>query len=350
MDKRYQVFISSTFEDLKEERQAALKGILELGHMPAGMELFPAADAAAWQLIQAVIDESDYYVLIVGGRYGSLDETGLGYTEKEYDYAVQNDKPIIALLHADPDNLPRGKTEQGKSAWQKLQRFRKKTESKHTCGYWKTADELKTRVVLGMTAAIRRCPMQGWVRTGALSSQEASEEIIRLRKTVDQQREQLERIGATPPEGAEHLSQGDDLFAVDFDVTLSKDTSDWRDPKRIVRETQSVSVTWDALFGAFASNLIHPWPETKIRSDIARYLKERAGDSLQVRPRYTVSHISISDSAYQTLKVQFLALGWIETHVERRETKTGEKDISVCELTPLGRRQLYKVKAIYRTT
>lgn len=65
-DKRFQVFISSTFRDLVNERQAVLKGVLELDHMPAGMELFPASDDSAWQLIKNVIDASDYYVLIMG--------------------------------------------------------------------------------------------------------------------------------------------------------------------------------------------------------------------------------------------------------------------------------------------
>jgi hypothetical protein len=86
MDKRYQVFISSTFIDLKDERQAVLRAILELDHMPAGMELFPAADDSAWQLIKDVIDASDYYVLIIGGRYGSLDETGLSSHRKTAPY------------------------------------------------------------------------------------------------------------------------------------------------------------------------------------------------------------------------------------------------------------------------
>lgn len=60
MDKRYQVFISSTFVDLVDERQAVLKAILELDQMPAGMELFPASDDEAWRLIRDVIDASDY--------------------------------------------------------------------------------------------------------------------------------------------------------------------------------------------------------------------------------------------------------------------------------------------------
>ena len=107
MDKRYQVFVSSTFTDLIAERQGVLSAILEITHMPAGMELFPAGDASAWRLIQDVIDSSDYYVLIIGGRYGSLDDTGLGYTEKEYDYAVSSKRPVIPFLHSNPDNLPR---------------------------------------------------------------------------------------------------------------------------------------------------------------------------------------------------------------------------------------------------
>ena len=139
MEKRYQVFISSTFKDLQEERQAVLKAVLELNHMPAGMELFPATDETSWQLIKDVIDASDYYVVIIAGRYGSLDETGLGYTEKEYDYAIKTNKPVISILHKNPDNLPRGKTETDDIIWKKLKSFREKVEKKHTCDYWLTA-------------------------------------------------------------------------------------------------------------------------------------------------------------------------------------------------------------------
>ncbi len=73
MDKRFQVFVSSTFRDLVDERRAVIEGILEIDQMPAGMELFPASDESAWDLIKGVIDDSDYYVLIIGGKYGSSD-------------------------------------------------------------------------------------------------------------------------------------------------------------------------------------------------------------------------------------------------------------------------------------
>jgi hypothetical protein len=48
MDKRYQIFISPTFVDLQDERQSVLRAILELDHMPAGMELFPATDDSSF--------------------------------------------------------------------------------------------------------------------------------------------------------------------------------------------------------------------------------------------------------------------------------------------------------------
>ncbi|HDZ8843871.1 TPA: DUF4062 domain-containing protein [Aeromonas dhakensis] len=44
MDKKYQVFISSTYEDLKDEREQVIKSVLEMGHIPVGMEMFSAAD------------------------------------------------------------------------------------------------------------------------------------------------------------------------------------------------------------------------------------------------------------------------------------------------------------------
>src|SRR5665213_1127692 len=81
---RYQVFVSSTYDDLRGERQQATQAILEIGCFPSGMELFPASDDTQWELIKRVIEESDYYVVIVAGRYGSLGPEGASYTEMEY--------------------------------------------------------------------------------------------------------------------------------------------------------------------------------------------------------------------------------------------------------------------------
>ncbi|ARJ25588.1 hypothetical protein B7492_31640 (plasmid) [Bacillus mycoides] len=99
MQKKLQVFISSTFTDLEEERQTAVQAVLNAGHIPAGMELFKAADTSQKETIKKWIEESDIYMLILGGRYGSIDEeTGKSYTHWEYDYAKQLGKPRFAII------------------------------------------------------------------------------------------------------------------------------------------------------------------------------------------------------------------------------------------------------------
>jgi len=102
MKKRLQVFVSSTYLDLKEERQAAVSAILKAGHIPAGMELFTAGDKSQLEIIKRWIDESDVYMLILGGRYGSVEESsGVSYTELEYNYAVEQGKPLFAIVITD---------------------------------------------------------------------------------------------------------------------------------------------------------------------------------------------------------------------------------------------------------
>src|SRR4026207_2413755 len=111
MDKRYQVFVSSTYADLQEERQEVMQALLELDCIPAGMELFPAANEDQWSLIKKVIDDCDYYVVIVAGRYVSLGPNGHSYTEMEYRYATECGKPVIGFIHRDPGTLPANRTE-----------------------------------------------------------------------------------------------------------------------------------------------------------------------------------------------------------------------------------------------
>lgn len=101
MNKKLQVFISSTFLDLKDERQEAVNAVLDAGHIPIGMELFKSGKPTI-EVIKEWVDKSDVYLLILGGRYGSLgapDEKG--YTEFEYDYACSKGKPIILIALAD---------------------------------------------------------------------------------------------------------------------------------------------------------------------------------------------------------------------------------------------------------
>jgi len=97
--KKLQVFISSTYTDLKDERQSAVEAILDAGHIPAGMELFKAGNDSQLQTIKRWIDESDVFLLILGGRYGSIEkESGKSYTQLEYEYAIEKEMPVFAVV------------------------------------------------------------------------------------------------------------------------------------------------------------------------------------------------------------------------------------------------------------
>lgn len=99
MNKKLQVFVSSTYTDLIEERQVAVQAILDADHIPAGMELFKSGNRSQLDTIYKWIDESDIYMLILGGRYGSIEpNSGKSYTQLEYEYAINNDIPVFSVV------------------------------------------------------------------------------------------------------------------------------------------------------------------------------------------------------------------------------------------------------------
>ena len=170
MEKRYQVFISSTFVDLQNARQEVSRALLRSECFPAGMELFPAADDEQFEIIKSYIDESDYYLIVSAGRYGSINgKTGLSFTEMEFDYALLKRKPIIALLHKDPHVLPNDQCENTDEGRRALEAFRKKLQFGRMVGFWEDAKDLGREVVHGLHNAKRRNPATGWVRAPEIS-------------------------------------------------------------------------------------------------------------------------------------------------------------------------------------
>jgi hypothetical protein len=128
-DRKYQVFVSSTYQDLQEERQEIMHALLELDCIPSGMELFPAANEDQWSLIKGVIDDCDYYIVVIAGRYGSIGPDGYSYTEMEYRYAIETGKPVIAFLHGNPTSISAGRcetTDDGRKSSQSSANWHKK--------------------------------------------------------------------------------------------------------------------------------------------------------------------------------------------------------------------------------
>lgn len=167
MKKRLQVFISSTYVDLIEERQAAVSAVLKSGHIPAGMELFTAGDKSQWEIIKRWIDESDVYMLILGGRYGSVEpESGVSYTELEYNYALETGKPLFAVV-IDDQALEAKVKDRGTSVMEterpaELKLFRKKVLD-NMSAFFEDLKDIRLCVMESLPEIAVTRQLSGWV-------------------------------------------------------------------------------------------------------------------------------------------------------------------------------------------
>lgn len=193
---KYQVFVSSTYDDLREERDLVIKAVLELGHIPVGMEMFSAADEEQWKIIARTIDLCDYYLIIVAHRHGSL-AGDISYTEKEYDYAVSKGIPVLGFVQSEPSAWPADRVEHANR--EKLEAFRGKVLNKPV-SFWKTGEELSAKCLVALTKSFAAQPRPGWIRSNEMTmSAAAMEELSRLtaenaflRQQLDSLREQQE--------------------------------------------------------------------------------------------------------------------------------------------------------------
>lgn len=185
LKKRLQVFVSSTYLDLKQERQTAVSAILTSGHIPAGMELFTAGDKSQMMVIKQWIDESDVFLLILGSRYGSIEpETGKSYTHLEYDYALSQDKPLFACVinnRAINDRVKKlGRSCLEQDNPQKLKEFREFTLTKPS-GFWSDTKDIQLEIMKALQNFARREDLTGWVKGDeSVDTVALTEELTRL--------------------------------------------------------------------------------------------------------------------------------------------------------------------------
>jgi hypothetical protein len=295
MDKRYQVFISSTYLDLTEERRNVTQTVFEAGCIPAGMELFPAADESQLKFIKRVIDDCDYYLLIIGGRYGSVDETGISYTEQEYDYAVNRGIYVIALVHDSPGDILVKKSEEDPAAKVKLEAFKAKVRKSRLVKPWRKPEELPGIVALSLTHAIHDHQTAGWVRGDKPASEKILSEINELRKeNTDLQNRSaalellVAKLSSAPPI--------EDLAGLDEYFTASGSSGDGA-------YVWSIETTWGDTFGDIAPYLQRETPATWVKDHLATSLFTRTGKH--------GTDIAMVDQDFQTIAIQLQTLGLI---------------------------------------
>lgn len=325
MEKRYQIFISSTFADLKEERGKVQQAVMELDCIPAGMELFPAIDEDQFEFIKKVIDDCDYYLLVIGGRYGSLSDEGVSYTEMEYRYAVSKGIKVIAFLHKDPDSLPVSKSETDVAARKKLASFRDEAATGRLVRFWTEANELPGLVLSSLTRTIRTYPAVGWVRASAAQDPQIYKELSDLRKENQELKDTIANQPGLPSSSALNLAGFDEVITISGKYSTMDIFSGYDG-------VWSATLTWGEIFGLFAPSLTDSAKDSSIRSDFAHAVVKKTRQ--EVNAAYPV----IDSSDYHTIKIQFKALGLIRI-------ESGQKE-ALLYLTDLGEQELLAVRTV----
>jgi len=189
MDVKYQIFISSTYKDLIEERDAVTAAILKIGHIPIGMEMFKAEDINSWEVIKRTIESADYYVVIVGHRYGSITKSGKSFTEMEYDYAIKLKIPTLAFIIDETAERQINQIEDDEDKRKKLYSFKEKLKKKNM-DTWKNSSELSYKLTVSLANQFNINPRQGWIKNDK-SYFNSIEELTRLSKENSELREQI---------------------------------------------------------------------------------------------------------------------------------------------------------------
>ncbi|MDF7802109.1 DUF4062 domain-containing protein [Pontiellaceae bacterium B1224] len=314
MDKRYQVFVSSTYADLKKERQHVIQALMEMDCIPAGMELFPAADEEQWTFIQKVIDDCDYYLLIIGGRYGSTTDEGISYTEKEFDYAVANGLKVVALIHGKPEDISFGKSEKDPELREKLLAFKDKVMDGRLVKFWEKDTELPGLVALSLTKTIKMYPAVGWVRASSIANENVLTEMNEVRKKysdlIEQNtilREQYESLNSQQLCTIDDIDDFDSLFCIHgkYKSTAGGYTH---------TEDFECELSWREIFALLSPYLVEHPNDGSVKLQLTKILFEKSGERGS-SPR-------IDDQEFKTVTIQLKAYGLVSTKYSKT-TKGG---------------------------
>lgn len=325
MEKKYQIFISSTYDDLKDEREQAIKAVLEMGHIPVGMEMFSAADEEQWQLIAKQIEETDYYVVVVGHRYGSETNEGISYTEKEYDYAVSNGVPILGFVIDDEAPWPKTRIDTNQKKKRKLEAFKSKVKGK-LVNFWSNKEDLHGKISISLIKAMNTNPRIGWAKASEAIGTGVTKELSRLSTENSVLREMLLKL---QKEKEEHPDEVRNVINIMYKNTRSyqvRETAKWEDAKSYKR-------TLLDMFLDIAPTVINERSSLEIAQSIAM--------GIVWTKHY--KNWPIGKTATSELIADYVALDLIES--SRKKHSVHDKD-DYWSLTDIGKQVLKRARRI----
>lgn len=283
-EKKLQVFISSTYKDLINERQAAVEAVLNAGHIPAGMELFKAGDQSQKEIIKEWIEESDVYLLILGARYGSVDpESNISYTEWEYNLARKLGIPSFSLVLTDEYINQKVvdrelKAEDVERSMGEFKKFKDTVES-HLVEFIEHKQAIKGAVLGSLNNIIRRnSDLKGWIRYDDKLDEENFYELVKENQNL---RNELENSKVTLKNQTKDLKQGNDLIEIRIYfkiytkiVKLNKNGNEYTRYEYSMDDFTTAEVSFNEIASILLPTLIKYGKQGLLQSSVSQLLSD----------------------------------------------------------------------------
>jgi hypothetical protein len=198
------------------------------------------------------------------------------------------------------------KSELDATSRQKLQEFREEVSKGRLVKFWNSASELPGLVALSLSRTIKTYPAVGWVRANQMPTTELLSEINDLRKRNAELESEVRALRGKQLINIENLASFDDAFKVygTYRYNRGNNSSDW-----------TVITTWREMFGFIAPYLIrHPSDDTVkfvLKKGLIGIFSNDKDGNIQ-KYGQTIYDSDIDDQIYQTVKIQFIALGLVD--------------------------------------
>ncbi|HEY5557549.1 DUF4062 domain-containing protein [Acetobacterium sp.] len=337
--KKLQVFISSTYIDLIDERQSAVQAVLDSGHIPAGMELFKAGNETQLDTIYKWIDNSDVYMLILGGRYGSVEEKSQkSYTRLEYEYAINKGIPVFSVV-LDENFLKEKACLLGED---------RIYEQKNIDGYSNFKDFVLSKIVRMVNDSkdimlavhstlvdfLEDYDLIGWVRA---NDSEANTLLLTQINELSIENKQLHEKNSKLLDEINLIqSTFDSSLAFEGESTTIEGTYTENIGNNVQKQYRDRSIeqdiTWDKMFLLWAPYLTATINSIRAKGQLESALRDFVGRRFRIK-----------DNLFQKIKIQYSALGLLK-YYEAPTTQGSTAEFIT--LTPKGTKYLIKNTAV----
>ena len=327
MSKKYFVYISSSFDDLKTERRELIKIVTELGAVPITMEGFDFDEEHGQGLVKKAIFESDYFINLTAYKCGQM--LGKSFSlEFELTWAERFNVPVFSFIIDEQARWKASKKEKDTSAAKVLEVFKNKLrELPHAT--WTTSADLYQKIYINLTRVMNLNPGQGWIRGDQAVSPATANELSRLISENNELRKNCNIEGKA--ESGKHL-QNEMRHCIKILAANKISLSFWYTPGENWENTKVFRHL--KLFKLLVPELSTP----KNTSEITRFL----GNILNPDLNKTVRKDNPTPT--NTIKKIMADFSILKLAKSIKEGKNGSGDDGAWEITDYGR----EVFALYR--